>query len=399
MPTSKPHLQERSLEELGLVDAPAEAEFDNLTRLASSLLGAPVSLLSIVQLEADRQVFKSQIGLTGPAAEAGQTPLSHSFCRHVVEADETLLVPDAPRHPLVQDNPSIDELDVVAYLGAPVRGPDGRPVGALCAIEPRPRAWNERDVEHLEALAACATDAIRMKSMVLDSEDLRREQREFTYAISHDLRSPLTTLRLLLSEIVETEGDSLHGDSVEFVRLSFETMDRTGQLIEDVLAYSRSVDDVPTLAAVDLDEVLAGVRDDLRGDVVRTGATLEIGPLPTVRGNASQLVMLFANLVSNALKFVAPGRSPAVRVDASEEDGQALVRVADEGIGIDPADAERVFKLFQRLHVAEEYPGSGLGLTLVRRIAANHGGRVELDSALGEGSTFTVHLPLAGGRS
>ena len=396
MPPAPPRLQARSLEELGLVDAPAETEFDNLTRLASSLLGAPVSLLSIVQLEADRQVFKSRTGLTGPADEAGQTPLSHSFCRHVVEADGTLVVTDARTHPLVRDNPSIDELGVVAYLGAPVRGPDGRTLGALCVIEGEPRAWSERDAEHLEALAACATDAVRMKSMVLESEELRREQRDFTYAISHDLKSPLSTLRLLLSELVELEGASLHEDSAEFAALSFATMDRAERLIEDVLAYSRSVGEAPARAAVDLDRVAADVRDDLRGDVARTGARLQIGPLPTVEGDAPQLGMLLGNLVANALKFVAPGEAPRVRVSASTDDGHALLRVADEGIGIAPADAERVFGLFQRLHLAEEYPGSGLGLTLVRRIAANHGGRVELESAPGEGATFTVRLPLAG---
>ena len=393
--TEKPRLQDRSLEELGLVDAPAESEFDNLTRLASSLLGAPVSLLSIVQLERDRQVFKSQTGLGGPASEAGQTPLTHSFCRHAVEADATLVVPDATAHPLVRDNPSIEELGVAAYLGAPVHGPAGRPVGALCVIEPVPREWSALDVEHLEALAACATDAIRMKSMVLESEELRAEQRDFTYAISHDLKSPLNTLRLLLSELVEIEGDGLDPESAEFVALSFRTMDRAERLIEDVLAYSRSVGGPRETGPVALDAVLAGVRDDLRGDVERTGATLEIGPLPTVEGTESQLAMLFSNLVANALKFVAPGEAPRVCVSASTEGREALVRVADRGIGIAAADAERVFGLFQRLHVAEEYPGTGLGLTLCRRIAAGLGGRVELESAPGEGSTFTVRLPLA----
>ena len=124
-----------SLSDLGLVDAGPERDFDNLTDLASALIGAPVSLISFVEPERDRQYFKSARGLPEPWASQRQTPLTHSFCQHVRASGKPLVVEEAMRHDLVCDNLAVRDLGVVAYLGAPVRDAAGEAVGALCVID------------------------------------------------------------------------------------------------------------------------------------------------------------------------------------------------------------------------------------------------------------------------
>lgn len=151
-----------SLEEIGLLDGPYERNFNHLTALATQTLNTDVSLISIVDFDGDRQFFKSHQGLSEPWKTARQTPLSHSFCKHVVLSNRSLVVSYATEHPMVQTNPAITELGVMAYLGVPVKTPDGNPVGALCVIDNEPRTWGCRDVLNLERLADVTNDVIEV---------------------------------------------------------------------------------------------------------------------------------------------------------------------------------------------------------------------------------------------
>lgn len=141
-----------SLDGTGLVDGPPEAAFDRAVRLATRILGTPVGLLSLV--DGERQFFKAQTGLPEPTATARETPLTHSFCQHVVANDAPLVVRDARTDPLAQNNLAIRDLGVIAYLGVPVRAPDGHVLGSLCAIQSEPRDWTDADREMLEDVAA-----------------------------------------------------------------------------------------------------------------------------------------------------------------------------------------------------------------------------------------------------
>lgn len=383
-----------SLSQLGLVDSDPEAPFDNLTALAASMLGAPVSLVSIVEFGHDRQFFKSQRGVPEPWASRRQTPLSHSFCQHVVRENAPLVVENAPEHPLVRDNRAIPELGVTAYLGVPIYDPVGIPVGALCVIEGQRRAWSEANLETLSKLAACVSDAIRLKAEIMAGEELRAEQREFTYAISHDLRAPANTLHLLLNELTALRDGDADEDVAELLALSQNTIARMGCMIDDVLNYTRVIGGDPQLEPVDLAVLVGEILEDLKGDIRCAGGSVEVGDLPVYTGNRMQLRVLLQNLIANALKFRKPGVAPVVSIGAGIAPQSSHLRlvVTDNGIGIAAENHEKVFKLFQRLHVREEYPGTGLGLSLCQRIARNHGGEITLRSALGEGSEFTVLL-------
>lgn len=382
-----------TLEELDLLDAPAEAGYDNLTQLASRILGAPVSLVSILDFTGDRQFFKSHIGLPEPWATERQTPLTHSFCQHVVRNNESLVVNYAPEHPLVKDNLAIRDLDVIAYLGVPVYVPDGAPVGAFCAIDGKPRAWSKQDIETLQQLASCVCDIIELKAAIRVSERLRREQQDFTYAISHDLRTPANTVRMILDE-VSVEKDKLSADSRELLGEGFETLDRMAEQIEDVLSYSRMVHRDNPQERVSLSEIAEDAAADLGALLRETGGRIDIGGLPEVTGDKAQLRSLFLNLLGNALKFKRPEEPPLVRVRMEpSEDSQVQFYVEDNGIGIESQHQKSVFELFQRLHLRTEYPGSGIGLTLCRRVVENHGGNISIVSDGKTGTIFTITLP------
>jgi Stage II sporulation protein E (SpoIIE)/GAF domain len=160
----------RALDAAALLDTPAEQAFDRLTELAIAALGVPISLISLVT--DDRQFFKSQSGLPSPVAEARETPLSHSFCQHVVADRRPLVIDDTRRDERVSANLAIPELGAIAYAGVPLRTRDGEVLGTFCAIDQQPRAWSPRDVAVLESLAAATMDIVRLRGEALDHAEM-----------------------------------------------------------------------------------------------------------------------------------------------------------------------------------------------------------------------------------
>ena len=381
-------MQHYSLEELGLVDSEAEPTFDNLTRLASTVLGVPVSLLSFVQHDKDRQYFKSRVGL-----DLQQTPLSHSFCRTVVESNEALVVEDARIHPVVCDNLAIPDLGVIAYLGFPVKNPFGETVASFCAIETKPRQWSEQDRQTIEALAACATDTVRLKFEIKNVEVMRQEQRVFADAIAHDMTAPLNTVAYVMNEVLDEYGSVISDDFKTMIKMTVGTVGRAREMVGDIMLYSQSMDCNFTPEAVDLNELLNDTRETLQGDIAKMLAEVVSEDLPVIKGSRVQLAMLFQNLVSNALKFQKANEAPRIHVSATVDGGNVRLCVADNGIGISAKHQTRIFDLFERLHDKQQFAGSGVGLALVQRVANNHNGSVTVYSDGESGTAFTVHLP------
>lgn len=162
-----------ALERTQLLDSPAERAFDRLTALAGRELGVPITLVSLVT--PDRQFFKSQCGLPAPLDVERETPLSHSFCKHVVQTEEPLVVVDAARDPRVADNLAIGELGVAAYAGYPLTL-DGEILGTFCALDTTPREWSARDLELLREMAGVATDIVELRTALLDASPGRELQ-------------------------------------------------------------------------------------------------------------------------------------------------------------------------------------------------------------------------------
>ncbi|TCO83789.1 PAS domain S-box-containing protein [Plasticicumulans lactativorans] len=229
------------------------------------------------------------------------------------------------------------------------------------------------------------------------TEAANRELEAFTYTVSHDLRAPLRAMQGLSQALLEDYGPVLDATGREYAQRVLAAAERMDRLIQDLLVYSRL--GWRELACTDLElaAVLAEARAQVLADPARRGAVVElVEPLPAVHANASLLRQVFVNLLENACKFVAPGARAAVRVWAERRDGRLRVWVEDAGIGIAPEHHERIFRVFERLHGIEQYPGTGIGLAIVRKAVERMGGSVGLASAPGAGSRFWVELPAPG---
>lgn len=232
-------------------------------------------------------------------------------------------------------------------------------------------------------------------------EELRlrnRELQDFAFVASHDLQEPLRKIQAFSDRLQTRYAAQLDLQARDYLDRSTQAAARMQRLIDDLLTYSRVSSRSKPFAPVDLARVAAQVMDDLQARIESSGGRLQIGPLPTIEGDATQLQQLLQNLVSNALKFRAPGRDPLVRIEATPvrlpPDRPAWeLRVADNGIGFDPRHAERIFAPFQRLHARQDYEGTGIGLAIVRRIVERHHGSIHAEGRLDGGATFIVQLP------
>lgn len=227
-------------------------------------------------------------------------------------------------------------------------------------------------------------------------ETIRREMEQFLYAVSHDLQEPFRKVRTFGERMAAKLAGRLDEAAADDLARMLSAARRGQGMIEGLLVLSRIETHGGELSQVDLNETIARVLDDLSGAADACGAQVEVGPLPDVRADASQMLLLFTALVDNALKFHAPDVAPRIRIAADPASVEACrIAVSDNGIGIDPQHAERIFMVFQRLHPREVYPGLGLGLTIARKIARRHGGDISVESAPDRGSRFVVTLPLA----
>ncbi len=184
-----------ALRRTALLDSPPEASFDRLTRLAVRLLQVPVALISLV--DERRQFFKSHSGFTEPWATKRQTPLSHSFCQHVVSSGEPLIIDDAKCHPLVRDNLAVGDLGVAAYAGIPLFTPEGHVLGSFCVIDSNPRRWSAEEIDGLKDLAALVMGEIGLKRARDAAEAASKAKDRFLAVLSHELRTPVSPALLI----------------------------------------------------------------------------------------------------------------------------------------------------------------------------------------------------------
>src|SRR5687767_13027083 len=232
-------------------------------------------------------------------------------------------------------------------------------------------------------------------------EELKRsnaELEQFAYVASHDLQEPLRMVASYTQLLGRRYEGKLDKDAHEFISYIFDGATRMKQLIEDLLAYSRVGTKGQDFKPVALEAPLRRALFNLRAGIEETGAAVTYDPLPTVQGDEVQLGQLLQNLVGNALKFRS-NSVPRIHIGVSESPGEFQIEVRDNGIGIEPQYYERIFMVFQRLFNKGEYPGTGIGLAICKKVVERHGGRIWVESRPGEGSSFHFTLPKRGGES
>ncbi len=238
-----------------------------------------------------------------------------------------------------------------------------------------------------------------LKAFAVRLERSNRELQDFSYVASHDLQEPLRKIRAFGDRLASKHGGALDASGREYVRFMQEAAARMQTLLEDLLSYSRVTTQASPFSPVDLAEVARQVLEDLELRVEQTGGQVELGALPVIQADHTQMRQLLQNLIGNALKFHRTAVPPLVQVQAqvrgeSGHDETCEIVVRDNGIGFEEKYLDRIFQPFQRLHGRESFEGTGIGLAICRKIAERHGGSITARSQPGHGTTFRVSLPL-----
>ena len=228
-----------------------------------------------------------------------------------------------------------------------------------------------------------------------NSKELARsnsELEQFAYVASHDLQEPLRMVSGFMGLLEKKYGDKLGDEAGEYIGFAVDGARRMQALIDGLLTYSRVGSRGGSAVPMELDDAAAAALQNLDALIGETGAEIQRGPLPKVLADRQQMIQLYQNLIGNAIKFRGKA-PPLVELGAEPGDGEWRLFVRDHGIGIPPGHRDNVFVIFRRLHSREEYPGSGIGLAICKRIVERHGGQVWVDSTPGGGSTFWFTLP------
>jgi signal transduction histidine kinase len=287
-------------------------------------------------------------------------------------------------------------LDALSHETRTVRGGD---LEHVVAVDGPPEITGlGHDVEAMrrELVAQLAEVERSEARLERQAEELRRSNRDleqFAYVASHDLQEPLRKVSSFCQMLERRYKGQLDERADQYIEFAVDGAKRMQLLINDLLAFSRVGRMSEGFTDVPLDDVLAEALRNLSVRVEESGAVVTADPLPVVPGDRRLLVQLLQNLVGNALKF-AGDTGPRVRITAARRDGSWELAVCDEGIGIEPQYAERIFVIFQRLHAKAEYEGTGIGLALCKKIVEHHGGTIWLDTETpGQGTTFRFTLP------
>jgi light-regulated signal transduction histidine kinase (bacteriophytochrome) len=233
----------------------------------------------------------------------------------------------------------------------------------------------------------------RVQARTAELEAANRELEAFSYSVSHDLRAPLRHVDGFLQLLEKRAGAALDQKARHYMEAISDAAGKMGRLIDDLLSFSRTARQAMLLRDVNLATITREVVTELEAGARGRKIDWHIGDLPTVSGDAPMLRLVMMNLISNALKFTRTREQAIVEVGSEEREGEIRVFVRDNGVGFDQAYAEQVFDVFQRLHRADEFEGTGVGLAIVQRIISRHGGRVRAEGKTGEGATLSFYLP------
>jgi PAS domain S-box-containing protein len=299
-------------------------------------------------------------------------------------------------------------VELFSYLTIPVFS--GERIVAVIGVANKGGAYDETDIRQLTLLSDSVWKYVERKRTEdeLISLNLQLEQRvqertsdleSFTYSVSHDLRSPLRAISGFSRILLDDYSKALDSEGQRLLKVIIDNTQRMGRLIDDLLAFSRAGRSEIYCSNIDMTALAREVCDQLVTDEMREKVAIRLGTLPTAKGDGSLLRQVWANLLSNAVKFTLPGGDGLIEIGVIPADDEDVYYVKDTGVGFDMQYADKLFGIFQRLHSAAEFEGTGVGLAIVQRIVERHGGRVWAEGQQGEGATFFFSLPRNGGES
>ncbi len=395
-----------TLQELGLLDRETEERYDRLTRLASKLLRAPTALVSLV--EPDRQFFKSAVGLPANLEESRETPLSHSFCQHVVTEGAPLRIDNAVEHELVRDNLAIPDLGVMSYLGVPLEA-SGHTLGSFCVFDSHAREWTDEEESVLRAIADSVETEITLRAALTHAEEKTQEaiaaslaKNSFLAHVSHELRTPLNSIIGFSEVLIRNRSGGMTEKDVSFAGRIQKSGTHLLDLINELLDFARIESGKVELKMEEIDvrALISDVADQMEVQArLRNNELVTTIPDGDVKLTADRfrLLQVLTNLVANANKFTERGR---VTIEVVARKGRVTaIRVTDNGIGI-PADRlKAIFEAFEQADssTSKKFGGTGLGLTISRTLCEMMEFELKVESEVGVGSVFSVETEEASG--
>jgi signal transduction histidine kinase len=287
----------------------------------------------------------------------------------------------ANRHETSQEEMSLRDGRALERYSAPMFGSDGQYYG---------RIWYFRDITERKRAEE------KLKLTLADLARSNKDLEQFAYVASHDLQEPLRMVSSYTQLLARRYRGQLDATAEKYIAYAVDGANRMQRLIEDLLAYSRVGARAMGFELVDSAAALDQALANLKTTIEQSGAVVTHDPLPRVVHDKLLLAQLFQNLIGNAIKFHVEA-PPRIHVSARQKGEEWVLAVRDNGIGIDPQYAERIFTIFQRLHTNEEYPGTGIGLAICKKIVERGGGRIWVESQPGKGSTFYFTVPMGGG--
>lgn len=381
-----------AIRRLRVLDSPPEEVFDRLTRIAATLVKAPIALCSIVA--PDRQFFKSTFGLPEPWTAVRETPLSHSFCQHVVLGLQPLIIRDARLDDRVKDNRAVPELGAIAYAGMPLLTPEGEALGSFCVIDSKPRDWTPDELSILKELADLAMGQFQLQDITRQLVIEQQLRQELNRALVEDLSGPLDRMTYVLQTADPLDG--LSGPSVdEIVAESQHLRLKLNDIIDVGRLESGNLE--PELRPVDLDPILAEALAHTYHSTLDKRITIEArvpDDLPSVIADPAQIARVVETLLRHAIRFTDVGS--LVFLEASAQGAEVRCSVSDTGMGLSEDVRSRLFETaLPHLDTPDDTPHSGLGLTYCRAAIEAHGGSIGVFSQEGLGTTIWFTLPVA----
>lgn len=381
----------QAIRDTGLMDTPQEEAFDRLARLAAELLDVPLTIMSLV--DADRQFFKADFGLPSPFRETRQLPIDASLCRYTLEG-EPIVSSNAPADPFLKFHPSTGPWGIVALIVLPLINPEGHVLGTFCCIQPQVREWTQRDHTVMRELTASIMTEINLRNQIQKLKVEKNLRETFVAALTHDLRTPLAAAKMGVQLLGRRHAD-LPTVQSSVARVSG-SLDRAERMIQNLL--DASIIKAGKRVALELGEcdfhaVTAQALDELSALYPERFVLKAEGEFK-MKGDPLGLRRIVENLASNAAKYGAPGTPIEVLLERGEQ--HVVLQVRNQGTPIAADELQTIFEPFHRARSATESAekGWGLGLPLVRGIAEAHGGKASVTSSAGEGTCFTITLPL-----
>ena len=415
----------KALESYNILDTLPEQEYDDFTRIAAQICDVPIALISLV--DENRQWFKSKQGL-----DATQTPRAHAFCAHAINMPNQLFeVTDATKDPRFHDNPLVTgEPNVIFYVGSPLVTPNGDAIGTLCVIDNKPREISQKAKETLQLLSrqVITTLELRKKNTELErlnkqliSEIEVREQKEqelvkttnraveaekvkddFLANISHELYTPMNGIVGFTNLLLEDQSlSSEHRELVEYIKFSSTHL---SQIVHNILDFTNISKDKILLEFIDFDfpELLRNLYHKFLPKAKEKGIEFKINNdvmIPSkVNGDPKRLEQILLHLTDNAIKFTSKGLVSISTKLLSESSATMVLQfeVKDTGIGIPKDKLDDIFVQFNQSNnkLSREYEGTGIGLSIVKKLIKQFGGIIKVDSVEGFGSVFKFTIQL-----